>query len=239
MNPADIQNWPKEKVVPTNDYQYEIGWNDCKKVAESALKPVFILLEHYSETETEIRKQAEEYLTKFEIYGDRYGVPTVGDIVELLCSKVKSTLEIKPILTDLENSAALKEVEQLMDLKELTPQQEQRLNLLVTLIQTYESRYSLSNLGQIRLTDKELKSNLIKLLNLAKEYRTGNKDEWATEYLAELIMDCIRTTLTEQKTNCQDDWHLSTEDYYKKYPEAAGRPRSCPSNCGAKVIPGD
>lgn len=49
-----------------------------------------LVIDHCDE-DTEIRKQCEGVLKEFDIYGDSYGVPTLGDIVEKLIEKINES----------------------------------------------------------------------------------------------------------------------------------------------------
>ena len=62
-----------------------------KKLSRSDLEHYYIhhldLTEH---TDTYIRDRVKGILTDFEINGDSYGVPTIEDIVDLLCEKIEN-----------------------------------------------------------------------------------------------------------------------------------------------------
>jgi len=47
------------------------------------------LLKDTCNTDTYIRERVKGILTDFEINGDSYGVPTIEDIVDLLCEKIE------------------------------------------------------------------------------------------------------------------------------------------------------
>lgn len=49
-----------------------------------------LLLQDTSDTDTYIRNRVKGILTDFEINGDSYGVPTIEDIVDLLCEKIEN-----------------------------------------------------------------------------------------------------------------------------------------------------
>ena len=49
-----------------------------------------LLLQDTSDTDTYIRNRVKGILTDFEINGDSYGVPTIEDIVDLLCKKIEN-----------------------------------------------------------------------------------------------------------------------------------------------------
>jgi len=65
-----------------------------KKLSRSDLEHYYIhhldLTEH---TDTYIRDRVKGILTDFEINGDSYGVPTIEDIVDLLCEKIEGHKE--------------------------------------------------------------------------------------------------------------------------------------------------
>lgn len=52
-----------------------------------------LLLQDTSDTDTYIRNRVKGILTDFEINGDSYGVPTIEDIVDLLCEKIEGHKE--------------------------------------------------------------------------------------------------------------------------------------------------
>ena len=53
-----------------------------------------LLLQDTSDTDTYIRERVKGILTDFEINGDSYGVPTIEDIVDLLCEKIEDWKEL-------------------------------------------------------------------------------------------------------------------------------------------------
>ena len=64
------------------------------------------------------------------------------------------------------------------------------------------------------------------------------------DVIAQALKSAIESGEVFKKGQCQDDWHLGWQCLAEKYGEAeAGKRykpyRSCPSACGAKVIPGD
>jgi hypothetical protein len=62
-----------------------------KDLSRSDLEHYYIdHLELTAQTDTYIRERVKNILTDFEINGDSYGVPTVEDIVDLLCEKIKN-----------------------------------------------------------------------------------------------------------------------------------------------------
>jgi hypothetical protein len=50
-----------------------------------------LLIKYMCEEEEEARKIARQVLGETECYGDIYGVPTIGDIIEILVNKIKKT----------------------------------------------------------------------------------------------------------------------------------------------------
>ena len=46
------------------------------------------LLRDWAEDDMAVRESAKPFLTDFEINGDSYGVPTIVDIVNLLCERL-------------------------------------------------------------------------------------------------------------------------------------------------------
>src|SRR3990167_4493382 len=64
------------------------------------------------------------------------------------------------------------------------------------------------------------------------------------DVIAQALKSAIESGEVFKKGQCQDDWHLGWQCLAEKYGDAeAGKRykpyRSCPSACGAKVIPGD
>jgi len=55
------------------------------------------LVKDQCEEDEEIRLQCEGILNDYDIYGDSYGVPTLGDIVEKLIEKIKAYEKISSV----------------------------------------------------------------------------------------------------------------------------------------------
>jgi hypothetical protein len=66
-----------------------------KDLSRSDLEHYYIdHLELTEQTDTYIRDRVKDILTDFEINGDSYGVPTIEDIVDLLCEKIENWKEM-------------------------------------------------------------------------------------------------------------------------------------------------
>jgi hypothetical protein len=62
-----------------------------KDLSRSDLEHYYIdHLELTAQTDTYIRERVKNILTDFEINGDSYGVPTIEDIVDMLCEKIEA-----------------------------------------------------------------------------------------------------------------------------------------------------
>jgi hypothetical protein len=65
-----------------------------KDLSRSDLEHYYIdHLELTEQTDTYIRDRVKGILTDFEINGDSHGVPTIEDIVDLLCKKIENHKE--------------------------------------------------------------------------------------------------------------------------------------------------
>jgi hypothetical protein len=69
-------------------------FESVKKQSREDLEKYYIqLLVDSSDTDTYIRDRVKGILTDFEINGDSYGVPSIEDIVNLLCEKIEDWKE--------------------------------------------------------------------------------------------------------------------------------------------------
>jgi len=69
-------------------------FESIKKHPREDLEKYYVqLLVDSSDTDTYIRERVKGILTDFEINGDSYGVPTIEDIVDLLCEKIEGHKE--------------------------------------------------------------------------------------------------------------------------------------------------
>lgn len=66
-------------------------WIKTNFSLEELRKAYYDLLVETSETEEEVRKMAKKVLPDLEVYGDSYGVPGIGDIVESLIKRIDET----------------------------------------------------------------------------------------------------------------------------------------------------
>ena len=69
-------------------------FQSVKKHSKEDLEKYYVqLLVDSSDTDTYIRERVKGILTDFEINGDSYGVPSIEDIVDLLCEKIENHKE--------------------------------------------------------------------------------------------------------------------------------------------------
>ena len=79
-----------KKKKPKCDCANVIGRNQVCDICQGVEESLRHLLQDTSDTDTYIRERVKGILTDFEINGDSYGVPTIDDIVDLLCKKIES-----------------------------------------------------------------------------------------------------------------------------------------------------
>jgi hypothetical protein len=78
-----------KKKKPKCDCANVIGRNQVCDICQGVEESFKHLLQDTSDTDTYIRERVKGILTDFEINGDSYGVPTIEDIVDLLCEKIE------------------------------------------------------------------------------------------------------------------------------------------------------
>lgn len=93
MNSDEIVKWLKAEYVSRKTTLFGNPWSPLDEAAnliEAQQATIRRECEDWAETDTQIRNAAKPFLTEFEINGDRNGVPTIEDIVNLLVKRIAS-----------------------------------------------------------------------------------------------------------------------------------------------------